>query len=72
MKLTLKLDCNNDAFGPGSSRRDMRAAETVRILIELADRIARDPELGEGQLTDINGNHVGEWGFRAGRVLGLR
>jgi hypothetical protein len=65
MKFVLKLDCNNDAFAP-----PMCGPETARILRELEERVTSGDQ--EGVLHDVNGNRVGEWAFRAGRVLGVR
>jgi hypothetical protein len=48
MKITIKINTDNDAFGDGPR-------ETARILRKLADGCPLEP----GKIRDINGNTVG-------------
>ena len=55
MKFKVKIKCDNDAFRGGPE-------EVVRILREVANRIAADGERA-GKISDYNGNRVGSYGF---------
>ena len=56
MRLTITIDCDNDAFCD-----DHSGTEAARILRHVAQQIdGSDLAEGEGALYDINGNRVGE------------
>jgi hypothetical protein len=57
---TLKIETENAAFGATGNG----AAEIVRILRHVADRMEKQGHMG-GKCMDINGNRVGEWGVTA-------
>jgi len=60
-KLTIEMDCDNDAFADGFGD------EVTRILLQIADRIivnsARGKDTAAGSVMDVNGNRCGTWRF---------
>lgn len=54
----MAFDLGNDAFAGAPLDR---TNEIARILRDTADRIEVGQE--DGTVMDINGNHVGNWGF---------
>jgi hypothetical protein len=68
MRFVLTIDCDNAAFGDTQAERNR---ETARLLREVAGRVTglTSPvatTLGEGRLSDANGNTVGRFGFEEG------
>ena len=61
VEFELKINADNDAFV------DNEAAETARILHDIADDIAGSTTYCEGNCIDLNGNKVGSFLFEVTR-----
>ena len=62
--LKIEFSTGNAAFNDmetGEFSKNERAYESVRILKEIVKKIEAGEECGN--IRDINGNTVGEWGF---------
>lgn len=62
MRFTLTIDCDNDAF------EDRPTGEVERILLEMLERGRLWKGTDRGELSDINGNTVGRFGFDDGEA----
>ena len=63
MRFSLVIDCDNDAFGPDSSRPE-RVTHTMRshlkrLIYNVHEHLSQGA--GQGAIQDANGNIVGQW-----------